>query len=88
MIDSATLLAAQLNDRITTIDLHEAGSIADALLQLDQGLYSISQNGDQYCRVIHGIGTGRLEQAVHESLAVNPMVAHVEKESGSCLVFF
>ncbi len=70
------------------IDLHHASTITDALEQLEHELFLVYMNKLGECRVIHGIGTGALAQAVHEELSKNPMVRQwrEEEHGGSCRV--
>ncbi len=87
-MNDITLFSAELNEDLPQIDLHNAGIIPDALEQLNKELFLFYSDNIKLCRVIHGIGTGALERAVHEELTKNPMVVHWKKEErgGSCLV--
>ena len=80
--------AAEIDSHIASIDLHGSFTITDALEQLEKELFFLSQRGERYCTVIHGIGTGRLASAVHERLEKHPLVVGwQESESGGrCLV--
>jgi DNA mismatch repair protein MutS2 len=49
-------------------------SVEEALDRLDQYLYDSFMAGLTSVRIIHGKGTGKLRQAVHESLARHPLV--------------
>ncbi|MBU0661185.1 Smr/MutS family protein [Patescibacteria group bacterium] len=73
---------------IATIDLHCTSEIGEALDQLDHELYVYVNRKERYCRVIYGIGSGRLRQAVLQLLAKNPMVRQWKEEAsgGSCVV--
>lgn len=81
--------SASINPSLPTIDLHNSGSVSEALEKLEKGLSIFVQN-EQYCRVVHGIGEGVLAAAVHESLNKNPLVAEwrEEENGGSCIVVF
>ncbi len=81
--------AANISQNISTIDLHNAGSVSEALEQLGKGLSEFVQK-EQYCRIVHGIGEGILANAVHESLNKNPLVVEwrEEENGGSCIVVF
>lgn len=85
-----TQFAASLDFEIPTIDLHGTPSIYEALEQLERELFLFAKLGHLYCRVVTGIGTGALQNAVVTALEKNPMVAHVEKEEqgGSLIVIF
>ncbi len=84
----ATLLAAQLDEQAPVIDLHEADSVAGALVLLDQHVHHLYAAGENYCRVIHGVGEGILMRAVHKALSEHPLVAawEVENHGGSSVV--
>ena len=84
------LFAAQLNQDIPTIDLHGVGDVQSALEQLEMKLFSFYNEGQQYGRVIHGIGTGALAKAVHGVLDKNPMIRQWREEEtgGSCIILF
>ena len=75
--------------QLPTIDLHDSASIQEALSALDTGLFLLFKKGEREVRVIHGIGTGKLAGAVHESLEKNPMVVGRKEaaDGGSCVVF-
>jgi len=82
--------AASLDQNILTIDLHGIPSIYEALEQLEQELFLFYKQKQRYCRVVTGIGTGVLQNAVFAALEKHPMVAHVEKgeQGGSLIVIF
>lgn len=75
---------------LATIDLHGISPVQNALEQLEKELFLCFQRGEKYCRVVHGIGTGKLGSAVHEALTKNPMVVEFAEEEtgGSCIVRF
>jgi len=89
-MNNQAFFVGSLDDHIPTIDLHHTDNIPDALILLEQGLFSFFQQGHKVCRVIHGIGEGKMAQAVHDSLAKNPMVveAKMEENGGSTLASF
>ncbi len=70
------------------IDLHKMNTIPDALEQLEHELFLVYTRKEMQCRVIHGIGEGKLSAAVHEALSRNPMVRQWQEEDhgGSCLI--
>lgn len=80
--------AAEIDQNIFEIDLHTSDNIPDATHQLEQELFRSSQNHLLYCKVIHGIGSGRLAEVVHEKLSQNPLVQEWREtpDGGSCLV--
>ncbi|PIR04501.1 MAG: hypothetical protein COV59_00010 [Candidatus Magasanikbacteria bacterium CG11_big_fil_rev_8_21_14_0_20_39_34] len=78
-----------LDKNIIEIDLHGIADLHEALLVLEKELFYVSKSQQRYCRVIHGIGSGRLASGVAEALSKNPMVVEfkTEESGGSCLVF-
>lgn len=68
------------------VDLHHYRSIEEALDACDREVFAMSQAGITHCRVIHGIGSGVLQQAVHASLEKNPQVGEWLCEGGACVV--
>ncbi|NCO05063.1 MAG: Smr/MutS family protein [Candidatus Magasanikbacteria bacterium] len=78
--------AAQLDQHIHSIDLHEYATVPEALEQLERQLFFCYQKHISYCRVIHGIGEGILMTHVHGALAKNPMVQGSQCQGGSCIV--
>jgi len=84
----AAFLSASIDTNIPEIDLHECSSVSDGLEMLEQGLYAFSKDGDRYCRVIHGIGSGVLASSVQDELKNHPLVADfkVDDHGGSCTV--
>lgn len=83
------LFAAQLNAYLPTIDLHHAGSVVDALEILDREL-SRAIVKEKYCRIIYGVGTGALRNAVLNRLKELSFVQKVaeEESGGSCVIVF
>ena len=75
---------------LPTIDLHGISPVQNALEQLEKELFLSFQRGEKCCRVIHGIGSGKLAEAVHAALTKNPMVVEFAEEEtgGSCIVRF
>jgi len=82
--------AAEIDGGILVIDLHAADNIPDALEQLEKKLFFLFNNGILYSKVIHGIGSGRLAEAVHEYLDRNPLVKEWREteQGGSCIIIF
>jgi len=77
-----------MSSLLPEINLHQTATISDAIFLLERELFHISQKGYRECRVIHGIGTGTLAKAVHESLTKSPMIKSwaEEENGGSCVV--
>ncbi len=84
----AKFLGASIDQDISTIDLHDGGNISEALDHLERELFLFYQNQERYCRVVHGIGTGALANAVHQALSQNPLVIEYREaeDGGSCIV--
>lgn len=82
------LYFASFNPHIATIDLHGVDTIPTALEQLEKELFFFFQKGEKYCRIIYGIGTGKLASAVKNALQKNPMIKDFQEEEsgGSCIV--
>lgn len=89
-MDSSIFLAAELDYNAARIDLHNTSTIQEALDIMERELFVLSQRGDQYCIVVHGIGEGKLMKAVHVALEKNPMVHEFQKQEhgGSTIVVF
>ena len=83
-------MAAQLDEHAPVIDLHQADSVAGALVLLDQQLHRLYSSGENYCRVVHGVGEGVLAGAVQSALRESVIVAQweIEPHGGSCVVVF
>lgn len=73
---------------LPTIDLHDTPSVQMATELLERELFGLEQAGETVCRVIYGIGSGRLGKAVHEILSKNPLVCkwQIEQSGGSVVV--
>ncbi len=84
------IFGAELDPRITTIDLHETKSVVEALDQLEKEIYQVFKKHVRHARIIHGIGEGILARAVHDALNKNPLIAewHEEESGGSCIIIF
>ena len=90
MLQDIKLFAASLDHNIYTIDLHSAGSLDNALDQLETGLYQAYSEGHPYCKIIHGIGEGVLTVESHKILKVHTLVKalKLEENGGSTVVVF
>ena len=68
------LIALENDGKISVIDLHKSASVAEALEQLEKELLAFYQKGEQYVKVIYGIGVGILGKKVFEQIKFNPLV--------------
>ncbi len=85
---SDPFFAPSIDHKIFEIDLHQTGSVFEALDFLDKELYRII-NKQQYCRVIYGIGEGVLRKAVLEHLKNVTYIKDFKEDtehSGTCLI--
>ena len=81
------LYAATINPSLPVIDLHGERYITDATNELESAAFRYAQSGATACRVIYGVGTGKMRQAVITAIKNNPMFGeYVEEESGGSLV--
>lgn len=84
----SNLYFAQFRDDIPVIDLHGVPLLSDAVDQLEHDLFLLQQSGEKQCKIIYGIGTGALQNAVLAALEKNPMVGEVHELEGACIVSF
>jgi len=80
--------APSIDHKIYEIDLHETGSISEALDFLDSQLFFLIGK-EQYCKVIYGIGEGILRKEVLAHLKKLSYIKSVQEDSqnaGACLV--
>jgi len=77
------------NLNVHVVDLHEFEDIYKALEFLETEIYRLYKNGDQFVRVIHGVGEGILKEKVHGALKNNPLIIQfeLEKTDGSTIVY-
>ena len=68
------LIALENDGKIPVIDLHKSASVVEALEQLEKELLAFYQKGEQYVKVIYGIGVGILGKKVLEQIKLNPLV--------------
>jgi len=89
-MEDIKIFASQIDYNIPKIDLHTESSLYSALEKLDKELYSLYKNEKEYCRIIFGIGIGKLQKETLESLEKNPLIKHIEMDEngGSCIAFF
>ncbi len=87
---SSAFLSAEIDPAIPVIDLHSTDSISEALEKMERELFRLHIQRVRYCKVVHGIGSGLLADAVHRVLNKHPLVqAHQEAgNGGACLVLF
>lgn len=71
-----------------TIDLHEFRNTEEALEHLERELYFAYKNGQEFVRIIHGIGSGVMKDVVTQALQNNPLVHEfaLEESGGSTMV--
>ncbi len=81
----ARIFAASLRDDLPTIDLHGL-TISQALEKLDVFLYTIYERHETSGRVITGIGSGALQQAVEQYLKEHVAVQTYSSGAGSVIV--
>ena len=81
-------LAASMREDLSTIDLHGVTSLQTAEEQLEKELFLFSSCGEDVCKVVHGIGSGRMKELVHEILKNNPQVEdfQLSEDGGSTVV--
>ena len=70
------------------IDLHKSKNIADALDQLEKGLFFAFKNKIKYCRVVYGIGEGILKKDVVANLKKHLLIYDFREgnSGGDCIV--
>jgi len=73
---------------VATIDLHDYEHPPEALLFLERELYRLYTDGEQYVRIIHGVGEGVMVKYVHNGLRENQLVRdfQLERNDGSTIV--
>ena len=81
----AKIFAASLGGRMPELDLH--GLYPNEALEKSE-LFLFANREEQKCRVIYGMGTGKLKQAILVYLKKHPLVEDVFDEGGSCVVIF
>lgn len=69
----AKKLALSLQTDFQELDLHGFYP-EEALEKLDQFLYDTSRSGHQFIKVIYGIGTGALREAVVSYIEQHPLI--------------
>ncbi|OGH68787.1 MAG: hypothetical protein A3I29_00325 [Candidatus Magasanikbacteria bacterium RIFCSPLOWO2_02_FULL_44_11] len=80
------IFAASLRHDLPTLDLHGLYP-SEALERLEIFLYTTSHQ-DTAAKIIYGIGTGKLEEAVNAYLRKHPAIDHVIGETGYCIILF
>lgn len=58
---------------IPVIDLHNLRP-DEAIETMQHELYTVYVNKSSFCRIIHGVGRGKLREIVHVELAENPLI--------------
>lgn len=81
-------LSAEINPKIKVIDLHSENNVDSAVDKLYSELFKLQKEGEQYCRVAHGIGNGILAHKIGLELSKHPAVLSFRKsaDGGSSLV--
>ena len=76
------------DERISTLEA-EIESLNEQVKELKKES-SLYKNEKEYCRIIFGIGIGKLQKETLESLEKNPLIKHIEMDEngGSCIAFF
>ena len=89
-MNSPRYFAASLRDDLPTIDLHGTAAMQTAQEQLEKELFLFSSQGEEVCRVVHGIGSGAMKEMVHLVLKKNPLVEgfQLSGDGGSTIVIF
>jgi DNA mismatch repair protein MutS2 len=62
------IFAAELGSGAPEIDLHDSSDTEGGVRELDQFLNHEFVNGEEVVKIIHGRGTGKMRQAVHDYL--------------------
>lgn len=70
---------AALNPDTPELDVHGM-STQEAEIAVDQFLYSAQHAGAHVVKIIHGVGTGALAQALPPFVRSHPMVVHTQSE--------
>ena len=88
--NDAILFAASMDYTLPCIDLHGEEKMTSAIERLEKEVYRFYTEDKRYCRVIYGIGEGKMRKAVINSLSKNPMIKSVlpEDTGGSCIVVY
>jgi len=83
-------MGAFLRDDLPIVDLHGIRLLKSAEELLEKELFLFSSRGEDACRVIHGIGTGRMKNMVHAVLKKNPVVEdfRMSEDGGSTIALF
>lgn len=85
-MEDLRIFAAKLRHDLPTLDLHGLYP-SEALDKLELFLYNNFQT-DTAAKIIYGIGTGKLKEAVVGYLRKHPLVDHVIEQEGNCIVLF
>ncbi len=80
--------AASMREDLPTVDLHGISDMKTAEEQLEKKLFLFFSRGEEICRVVHGIGTGKMKATVHALLQKNPQVEdfRMSEDGGSTIV--
>ena len=69
----AKIFAAEFSGNAPSIDLHGFDTVA-APHELDVFIHSSVLHGEDVIQIIHGRGTGKMRDVVHQFLSVHPFV--------------
>lgn len=58
---------------IPVIDLHHLRP-DEAIETMQHELYTLHVHKSPFCRIVHGVGSGKLQGIVHRELAKNPLI--------------
>ena len=83
--NEAKILAAQIAENISQIDLHGLYPLA-AKEKLEHFLFVSYQQKITMMRVVYGLGTGKLCEEILAYLKNHPLVELCVESSGSCVV--
>lgn len=68
------MFAAELGGTAPRLDLHDAQDTQDGVAETESFLHRSFQDGIEVVEIIHGRGSGKMREAVHELLRDNPIV--------------
>lgn len=79
MVDA--FFAAEIDTSIATIDLHTTTNVRDAIDLFERELARYAKAGAPYVRVVHGIGSGALRDALERVVANHPLVVDYRRDA-------
>ncbi len=74
---------------IPVIDLHNLRP-DEAVEMMRHELHTLTVHNSPFCRIIHGVGSGKLQEIVHRELGENPLIEafFLDSHGGSTTVRF